>query len=43
LALNVVYKKPVHRDLGKLSKAEARRVIEQLEKDLSKRAELFQY
>lgn len=41
MAFNVVYKKSVHRDLKKLSKAEARRVIEQLEKDLSKRAETF--
>ncbi len=41
MAFNVVYKKSVHRDLKKLSKAEARRVIEQLEKDLSKRAETY--
>ncbi len=39
MAFNIVYKKSVHRDLKKLSKPEARRVIEQLEKDLSKRPE----
>jgi len=41
LAFNVVYKKSVHRDLKKLSKAGARRVIEHLEKDLSKRPETY--
>lgn len=41
MAYNVVYKKSVHRDLKKLSKATARRVIEQLEKDLSKRPETY--
>ena len=41
MAFNVVYKKSVHRDLKKLSKPEARRVIEQLEKDLSKKPETY--
>ena len=41
MAYNVVYKKSVHRDLKKLSKAAARRVIEQLEKDLLKRPETY--
>jgi len=41
LAFNVVYKKSVHRDLKKLSKAGARRVIEHLEKDLSKKSETY--
>ncbi len=41
MAFNVVYKKSVHRDLKKLSKPEARRVLEQLEKDLSKRPETY--
>ncbi len=41
MAFNVVYKKSIHRDLKRLSKAEARRVIEQLEKDLSKKAETY--
>ncbi len=41
MTFNAVYKKSVHRDLKKLSKAEARRVIEQLEKNLSKKAETY--
>ena len=41
MAFNVVYKKSVHRDLKKLSKAGARRVIEHLEKDLSKKPETY--
>lgn len=41
MAYNVVYKKSVHRDLKKLSKAVARRVIEQLEKGLSKKPETY--
>ncbi|MFQ5687276.1 MAG: type II toxin-antitoxin system RelE/ParE family toxin [Candidatus Scalindua sp.] len=39
MAYNVVYKKSVHRDLKRLSKTEALRIIEQLEKDLSGRPE----
>lgn len=39
MAYNVVYKKSVHRDLKKLSKEEARRILEQLEKDLSEKAD----
>jgi mRNA interferase RelE/StbE len=34
LAYNVVYKKSVSRDLTKLTKEEARRIVRQLEKDL---------
>jgi len=41
LAYNVVYKKSVHRDLKKLNKTEARRIIEQLEYDLSKKPETY--
>mgnify|MGYP001343642322 CR=1 FL=1 len=41
MAYNVVYKKSVHRDLKKLSKAAARSVIEQLEKELSRRPETY--
>ncbi len=41
MAYNVVYKKSVDRDLKKLSKAVARRVIEQLEKGLSKKPETY--
>ncbi len=33
---NVVYKKSVHRDLRKLSKPEARRVLDRIENKLSK-------
>ncbi len=39
LIFNVDCKKSVHRGLKKYNKTEACRVIEQLEKDLSKRAE----
>jgi mRNA interferase RelE/StbE len=38
LAYNIVYKKSVQRDLKKLSKAEARRVLNQVEEELSKNA-----
>lgn len=39
MAYNIVYKKSVHRDLKKLPKAEANRILEQIERDLSKKAE----
>ena len=38
MAYNIVYKKSVQNDLKKLSKAEARRVLNQLEEELSKNA-----
>ena len=41
MAYNVVYKRSVQRDLKKLSKVEAKRVLDQLEKELSKKAHLF--
>lgn len=41
LAYNVVYKKSVHRDLKKLSKTEARRILERLEKDLSRKPKTY--
>jgi mRNA interferase RelE/StbE len=41
LAYNVVYKKSVHRDLKKLGKAEARRILNKIEKELSAKAELY--
>lgn len=41
MAYNVVYKKSVRRDLKKLSKTTARRVIKQLEKGLSKKPETY--
>jgi len=37
LAYNVVYKKSVNRDLKKLSKAEAGRILDQIEQELTKK------
>jgi mRNA interferase RelE/StbE len=39
LACNVVYKKSVHRDLKKLPKAEAKRVLNRIENELAKNPE----
>ena len=39
MAYNIVYKKSVQRDLKKLSKAEAHRVLNQVEEELSKNAD----
>jgi len=39
LAYNIVYKKSVQRDLKKLSKAEAHRILNQVEEELSKNAD----
>lgn len=39
MAFNIVYKKSVHRDLKKLSKSEADRILDQIEKELSKKPE----
>ena len=39
MAYNIVYKKSVERDLKKLSKAEARRVLNQVEEQLSENAD----
>ncbi len=41
MAFNIVYKKSVQRDLKKLSKAEAHRVLNQVEEELSKNAETY--
>jgi mRNA interferase RelE/StbE len=41
LAYNIVYKKSVQRDLKKLSKAEAHRVLNQIEGELSKNADTY--
>jgi mRNA interferase RelE/StbE len=41
LAHNIVYKKSVQRDLKKLSKAEANRVLDKVEEELSKNAEAY--
>lgn len=39
MAYNIVYKKSVHRDLRKLSKVEAARILDQIEEDLIKKPE----
>lgn len=39
MAYNVVYKKSVHRDLKRLSKAEAKRILDHIEHELSKNPE----
>jgi mRNA interferase RelE/StbE len=39
LAYNIVYKKSIHRDLKKLSKAEAGRLLDQIERELVKKPE----
>jgi len=41
LAYNITYKSSVKRDLKKLSKAEARRILDQLEKDLSREPDKY--
>jgi len=41
LAYNVVYKKSVHRDLKKLSKAEVGRILDQIEQELTKKPESY--
>jgi mRNA interferase RelE/StbE len=41
LAYNIVYKKSVQRDLKKLPKAEANRILNQVEEELSKNAETY--
>jgi mRNA interferase RelE/StbE len=41
LAYNIVYKKSVQRDLKKLSKAEVRRVLNQIEEELPKKADTY--
>jgi len=41
LAYNIVYKKSVQRDLKRLSKAEARRVLNQIEEGLSENADTY--
>jgi mRNA interferase RelE/StbE len=39
LAYNIVYKKSVHRDLKKISKPEAKRILDVIEKELIKQPE----
>ena len=41
MAFNITYKKSVHRDLRKISKSEAKRIVGQLEKELSKKADKY--
>ena len=41
MAYNIVYKRSVYRDLKKLSKAEAGRIIDQIEGELSKKADTY--
>ena len=41
MAYNIVYKNSVHRDLKKLSKAEAARILDQIEAELSKKADSY--
>jgi mRNA interferase RelE/StbE len=41
LAYNIVYKKSVQRDLKKLSRAEANRVLDKIEEELPKNAEAY--
>jgi mRNA interferase RelE/StbE len=41
LAYSIVYKKSVQRDLKKLSKAESKRILNQIEEDLSKNADAY--
>ena len=41
MAYNIVYKKSLQRDLKNLSKAEARRGLNQVEEELSKKADTY--
>ena len=41
MAYNIVYKKSVQRDLKKLSKAETRRILREVEEELSKNADNY--
>jgi mRNA interferase RelE/StbE len=41
LAYKIVYKKSVQRDLKKLSRAEARRILNQIEEDLCENADAY--
>lgn len=41
MAYNIVYKKSVSRDLAKLSKQEARRILRRVEKDLAENADVY--
>ena len=43
MAYNIVYKKSVQRDLKKLSKSEAGRILDRIEKELSRKPELYPF
>jgi len=41
LAYNIVYKKSIQRDVKRISKTEARRILNQVEEELSKNADAY--
>ena len=41
MAFNIKYKKSIERDLGRLGKKEARRILNKIEEELSERAESY--
>lgn len=41
MAYNITYKKSVQKDLSHLGKAETRRILEKIEKDLAEKAESY--
>ena len=41
MVYNITYKKSVHRDLKKLSKQEAGRILNQIEEELSRKADAY--
>lgn len=41
MAYNIIYKKSVYRDLKKFSKAEVGRILDKIEEELSKKADIF--
>ncbi len=41
MAFNIVYKKSVHRDLSKLGRDEAGKILTSLEKDLTEKADSY--
>ena len=41
MAFNIVYRKSVQRDLSKLSKTEAGRILSRLERDLTEKADSY--
>ena len=41
MAYNILYKKSVQRDLKKFSKAEASRIVDQIKKELSEKADTY--